>query len=77
MTPHRYGRAPLEFDFAIPTQHNRRRLGASRHVMLLAGVILGAAVLFNVITHVFGSSVVAIHTEATAVESAEWFGGEK
>ena len=39
-------------DFAIPTTHNRRRLVASRHVMLFAGVILGAAVLFGMWSHI-------------------------
>jgi hypothetical protein len=41
---HLYGRKPLEFDFAWPTQHNRKPRRLRRFVML--AVIVAAVLIF-------------------------------
>jgi len=53
---HLYGRKPLEFDFALPTTHNRkpRRL---RKLVVLAVIVAAAVItIFSMETHVNNSS---------------------
>jgi hypothetical protein len=52
--PSRYGREPLEFDFAVPTPHNQKpRL--SRVAVLAVCVAAALIVIFSMETHVNNS----------------------
>jgi hypothetical protein len=53
--PSRYGRKPLEFDFAWPTQHNRkpRRL---RRLVVLAVIAAAVITILSMACHVNNSS---------------------
>jgi len=53
---HLYGRKPLEFDFAWPTQHNRKPRRLRRLVMLAVIVAAAVITILSMETHVKDSS---------------------
>ena len=54
--PSRYGRKPLEFDFAWPTTHNRKPRRLRRLVVLAVIVAASVITIFSMEAHVNNSS---------------------